>query len=107
VFVQITVVPTETSSWAGLKALLPRVDAPIGIVMGVDPAGVGAGVGVGVGTGDGPEYPLPHAVASSMTANTKVERNDNINPPDQSLASKRCESPRDFAGEPRLALKGV
>ena len=90
VFVQVTVVPTETSSWAGLNALLPRVDAPMGIVIAVDPAGAGDGVG----TGDGAEYPLPHALASNVTANTKAKRDDNMEPPDQALAGQRRESPR-------------
>jgi hypothetical protein len=63
-----------------LNALFPSVDALTGIVIGVDPAG--AGVGVGSVIGDGDEYP-PHAVASSSAANTKLERNDNIKPPDR------------------------
>jgi len=90
VFVHVTVAPNATSSSAGLKALLPRVDAPAGMVMGVAPAG---GVGDGMGTGDGPEYPPPHALANSMTANTKAKRDDNINPSIQSLASKSDREP--------------
>ena len=61
-----------------MNALFPRVEAPVGIVIGVDPAG---GVGDGIGTGDGPEYPPPHAVASSVTASTRVNRDDNMEPP--------------------------
>jgi hypothetical protein len=81
-FVQVTVVPTETSSWAGLNALFPSVDAPMGIVIGVDPAGAGDGIG----TGAGPEGPPPQAPASSVTASTKAQRDDNISPSIQSLA---------------------
>lgn len=51
VFVHVTVVPTETSRLAGLNALFPNVEAPTGMVIAVDPDGVGEGVG----TGDGAE----------------------------------------------------
>ena len=55
-FVQVTVVPAATSSSSGLNALVPNVDAPMGIVIDDGSAGVtGAGVGVGVGVGVGAE----------------------------------------------------
>ncbi len=85
-FVQVTVVPTGTSSWDGLNALFPRVDAPMGIVIGVEP-GVGVGVGDGVGTGDGAEYPPPHALASRRIADAKIRRVLNIAPLIQPMAS--------------------
>ncbi len=91
-FVQVTVVPTETSSSAGLNALFPRVDAPMGIVIGVAAGGAGDGIGTGDGDGDGPEYP-PHALASNVTANTKAKRDNNISPSIQSLASIGAKSP--------------
>jgi hypothetical protein len=56
VFVHVTVVPAATSRPSGLKARFPRVDAPLGMLMGVDdPDGVGTGVGEGDGDGDGDE----------------------------------------------------
>jgi hypothetical protein len=87
VFVQVTVVPTATSSSAGLKALFPRVDAPIGMVMGVEAAGgAGVGAGVGDGIGEGAEYPPPHALPSNMSPNTRAKRNDDIKPPENGAA---------------------
>jgi len=86
VFVQVTIVPTGTSSWDGLNARLPSVDAPTGIVIAVDEP-TGAGDGDGVGTGDGAEYPPPHALASSAIADTNTRRGVNIVPLIQSLAS--------------------
>jgi hypothetical protein len=78
-FVQVTVVPTGTSSWAGLNARLPRVEAPTGIVIGVDEP-TGAGDGDGVGTGDGAEYAPPHALASRRIADANTRRVLNIVP---------------------------
>jgi hypothetical protein len=52
VFVQVTVVPAATSSWSGLNARFPKVNAPLGMVMGVDDPVV---TGTGVGDGDGVE----------------------------------------------------
>ena len=50
VFVHVTVVPAATSRVSGLKARLPRVDAPLGMLMGVDePEVTGTGLGAGVG----------------------------------------------------------
>src|SRR3954462_6730764 len=88
VFVQVTVVPTTTSSSAGLKALFPRVDAPTGIVIGVEAAGVGVGVGGGVGggTGEGAGAPPPHALASNITPNTRAKRNADMEPPEKNGA---------------------
>jgi len=91
VFVQVTVVPTGTSSWDGLNARLPSVDAPTGIVIAVDEP-TGAGDGDGVGTGDGAEYPPPHALATSTTADTNKRRGVNIVPLIQSLASTGANS---------------
>jgi hypothetical protein len=56
----------------------------MGIVIGVDPAGAGDGIG----TGDGSESPPPQAPDSSVTANTKAQRDDNISPSIQSLAPR-------------------
>jgi hypothetical protein len=56
VFVHVTVVPTATSSWSGMKAAVPSEAAPTGMATDDDVppgAGAGAGVGVGVGTGVG------------------------------------------------------
>ena len=69
-----------------MKARFPRVDAPTGIVIGVEPA-VGDGDGDGVGTGDGAEYPPPHALASKRIADANTRRVLNIVPLIQSLAS--------------------
>ena len=95
VLVHVTVVPTATSRSAGLNALFPSVEAPTGIVMAVEPAGVGDGVGDGVGTGDGAEYPPPHALANSARADTNTRRDLNMIPLIPLLASTganhRCE----------------
>jgi hypothetical protein len=75
VFVQVTVVPTATSTASGLNALFPSVSAPVGIVIGVpDPAVTGAGVGVG----DVVESLLPQAAASNAIADTRMTRDDNM-----------------------------
>jgi len=52
VFVQVTVVPAVTSMASGLKARLPRIEAPLGMLTAVAELGV---AGVGVGEGDGAE----------------------------------------------------
>jgi len=77
VFVQVTVVPTATSTASGLNALFPSVCAPVGIVIGVpDPAVTGPGVGVGVG--EVVESLLPQAAASNANADTRKTRDDNM-----------------------------
>src|SRR5262245_1875428 len=74
-FVQVTVVPTATSTASGLNALFPSVDAPLGILTGVpEPAMTGAGVGVGAVV----ESLLPQAVASNASADTRTTRDDNM-----------------------------
>jgi hypothetical protein len=83
VFIHVTVVPTETSTSSGLKALLPSVDAPTGIVTDdAEPpgagAGAGAGDGVGVGAVEGDDELLPQAAANSKIAGTSARRSDNI-----------------------------
>ena len=53
VFVHVTVVPTATSSSAGMKARFPNVAAPTGIdTDDAVPPGAGEGDGDGIGDGD-------------------------------------------------------
>jgi hypothetical protein len=81
VFVHVTVVPTATFSWSGVKARFPSVAAPAGIETDVDdPPGAGVGVGDGVGEGavDGDELLLPQAAANIRSAETTARRNNDI-----------------------------
>jgi hypothetical protein len=83
VFVHVTVVPTATFSWSGVKARSPKEAAPTGIETDVDdPPGVGAGVGVGDGVGEGAvegdELLPPQAAANARSADKTARRNDDI-----------------------------
>jgi hypothetical protein len=74
-FVHVTVAPTDTMMGFGLKAALPRICAPDGIVTAFPLVGLGLGAGVvGVGEVGVDELLLPHAATKSSTATGNTKR---------------------------------